>query len=77
MFKTPKSEIEIEMEKLLKEAEDIVDYSHLTTQDARKVLNYCYKLLSKVEEIRKSRDKWRNKFTQNIELRRNQNETTM
>ena len=61
-FKTPKSEVEIEFEKLLKEAGDIVDESYLTTNDARKILNYGYKLLIRFEAIRKSRDRWRDKF---------------
>jgi len=61
-FKTPKSEIEIELKKMLKEASDIVDESYLTTNDAKKILNYGYKMLEKVREIRESRDKWRNDF---------------
>ena len=61
-YKTPKSEVEKEFEKLLKEAGDFVDESYLTTNDARKILNYGYKLLIRFEDIRKSRDKWRNKF---------------
>ena len=67
-MKTPKSEIEIEMEKLLKESEDIVDGSHLTTEDARKILNYCYKLLPLCERLRLSRDTWRNKFEESKKL---------
>jgi len=61
-MKTPKSEIEIEMEKLLKESEDIVDFSHLTTEDAKLILSKGYKLLYKCEELRLSRDNWKNKY---------------
>ncbi len=61
-FKSKKSIAEIEMEDLLKKGKDIVDYSHLTTQDARKILDAGYKLLAKCEELRKSRDKIKNQL---------------
>lgn len=60
-MKTIKSEIEIQAEELCKEAEDIVDDSYLKTQDARKIINICYKMLCKCKELRESRDNWRNK----------------
>ena len=60
--KSKKSEIEIEMERLLKKGENIIDDKYLTTREAREVLDYCYKILSKCEELRKSRDNWRNKY---------------
>ena len=59
---TPKSEREIELETLLKESELIIDDSYLKTKDARKIMDRGYKLLMKCEELRKSRDIWRNKF---------------
>jgi len=59
---TKKSESEMEMEKILKKSEKIVKDSYLTTEDANKIIEYSYKLLSKVEELRKSRDNWRNKY---------------
>ena len=61
-FKTPKSEKEIEMEKLLSNAEIIIDDSNLTTKEARKILDMGYVLLTAFKRIRKSRDKWRNDF---------------
>ena len=61
-FKSEKSSAEIEMEELLEECKDIVDNNYLTTQDARKLLVKGYKLLYKCEELRISRDNWKNKF---------------
>lgn len=61
-FKTPKSEKEIEMEKLLSNAEIIIDDSNLTTKEARKILDNGYVLLIAFKRIRESRDTWRNKF---------------
>ncbi len=61
-MKSKKSVPEIEMENLLKEAEDIVDDSYLTTQDARRILEAGYKILAQCERLRKSRDNWREKF---------------
>jgi len=61
-FKSLKSEKEIEMEYLLKECETIVDDNYLKTQDARKILNAGYGLLTKCEELRKSRDNLKNKY---------------
>lgn len=68
-MKSKKSEIEIQMEDVLKECEDIVDDNYLRTQDARMILDAGYKLLHKCEELRKSRDlaitrreEWEDKF---------------
>lgn len=52
----------MEMERLLKEAEDIIDDNYLTTQDAKKILDYNYKLLPLCKRLRESRDNWRNKY---------------
>lgn len=59
---TKKSEIEMEMEKILEESETIVDENYLTTNDTKRILNKGYRLLSKCEELRKSRDNWRNRY---------------
>jgi len=61
-MKTPKSEIEIGMEEIIKECEDIVDSNYLTTDDATRLVNYSYKLLEKCKELRKSRDNWKLKY---------------
>ena len=62
-FKTPKSEVEEEFEVMLKKTKEIIDGSCLTNQEAIRILDYGCKLLVAFERIRKSRDKWRNKFT--------------
>jgi hypothetical protein len=61
-MKSKKSIAELQMEELLKECETIVDDNYLTTQDARRILDAGYKILQKCEELRDSRDNWRNKF---------------
>ncbi len=62
-MKSEKSVAELEMIELLNECETIVDENYLTTNDAKKILEKGYKLLNKCEELRKSRDNWRNKAT--------------
>ena len=57
-----KSETEIEIEEALKETEEIIDDSYLTTKAARKILDKIYKLLPMCKRLRESRDNWRNKF---------------
>lgn len=61
-MKSKKSAVEIQMLELLKEGEDIIDDSYLTTQDARKILDLSCKMLMKCEELRISRDNWRLKY---------------
>jgi len=61
-MKTKKSAVEIQAKNLIKECNDIVDDSYLTTRDARKIIDLMGKMLEKVEELRKSRDNWRTKF---------------
>lgn len=61
-MKSPKSEIEIGMEEIIKECEDIVDENYLTTNDAKKLINHSYKLLEKCKELRISRDRWKIKY---------------
>ena len=50
------------MKEQLKIAEQIIDDSLLTTKQAKAIIETGYKLLSKVEELRISRDNWRNKY---------------
>jgi hypothetical protein len=61
-MKTPKSDIEKQMEELIEEASDIVSSSYLTTDEARRIINLLSRGLSKIEELRISRDNWRNKY---------------
>lgn len=61
-MKSPKSEIEIGMEEIIKECEDIVDENYLTTNDAKRLINHSYKLLEKCKELRLSRDNWKIKY---------------
>ncbi len=61
-FKTPESQKEKELKELLKQMEEVIDDSYLTTKEARKVLDYSYSILQKFQEIKKARDNWRNKF---------------
>ncbi len=56
------SSVEKEMKQLLKECEDIVDDSYLTTNDARKIMDKAYKMLAKCEELRIGRDNLRDKY---------------
>lgn len=56
-MKSKKSAVEIEMKKLIILCEDIVDDSYLKTQDARKIMSLLGKGLTKIEELRISRDK--------------------
>ena len=62
-FKSPKCEHELIMEKILREAEIQILDMPLSIKDSEKIIKEGYKLLEKCEELRKSRDKWRNKFT--------------
>ena len=61
-MKSEKSVAELGMEKLLKECEDIIDDSYLTTQDARRIMDAAGKMLIKCKELRESRDNGRRKF---------------
>ncbi len=59
---TEKSPAEIQIKQLLKECEDIVDDSYLTTNDARRIMDKAYKLLPICERLRTSRDSLRDKY---------------
>ena len=57
-----KTDTEIRMEELIRECETIVDENYLTTNDAKRILELSGNLLLRYEEVRKSRDKWREKY---------------
>jgi len=61
-MKTEKSAAELEMEELLKKCENIINHNYLTIEDANKIIKAGYKLLMKCEELRLSRDRWREKY---------------
>lgn len=66
-MKSEKSVPELEMIKLLKECETIVDDSYLETQDARRIIGAGEKILAQCERLRISRD---NNGTKVEELRK-------
>ena len=61
-MESKKSAVEIEMKEMIILCNDIIDDSYLTTGDARKIVDLLSKGLGKIEELKISRDKWRNKF---------------
>jgi len=61
-MKSQKSAIEIDMLNCIKKCETIIDDSYLKTKDARRIVDLLVKALGKVEELRISRDNWRNKY---------------
>ncbi len=61
-MESEKTETEIRMENLISECETIVDENHLTTNDARRILDLSGNLLIRYAEIRVSRDSWKNKY---------------
>jgi hypothetical protein len=56
-----KSVYEIEMEEALKECKKVIENSFLTIKDSEKIICVGFKILGKCEELRVSRDKWREK----------------
>jgi hypothetical protein len=62
MKQSNKSRVEREMEEMIKLCDDIVEGSYLTTKDARKLIGLLAKGLAKCEELRISRDNWKNKY---------------
>jgi len=62
MEKSKESAVEIEMKEMIKECSDIVDCNYLTTQDAKQIIKLLVKALEKCQELRLSRDNWRNKY---------------
>ena len=69
--KSKKTETETRMEELIKECETIVDENYLTTNDAKRILDIAGNLLLRYEEVRKSRDNWKNKYTSCIKSANN------
>jgi hypothetical protein len=62
MKKTPRSEIEIEMINTILEMEKKIDRTKLTVEDGKLLVQKASRCLTKCEELRKSRDNWRNRF---------------
>ena len=69
-MKTKISAQEEIMKEQLKIAEGILEYSYLTINDAKAIIETGYKLLSKTEELRISRDSWRNKYEELKEVKK-------
>lgn len=67
MAKSEISALEIEMLLMIKQCEDIIDDSYLTTGEARKIVDLLAKGVLKIEELRISRDNWKAKY---IKLRK-------
>ena len=57
-----KSAIEFKMKDMVTLCDDIIDDNYLTTRDARKIVDLLSQGLLKIEELRISRDNWRDKF---------------
>ncbi len=63
-MKTPKSNAEIQVEEAINHMEVMMSKQVVRTEDARYLINTSYKVLQKCEELRKSRDNWRNRAEQ-------------
>jgi len=63
-MKTPKSNAEIQIKKAINHMEVMMLKQLVRTEDARYLINTSCKVLQKCEELRKSRDKWRNRAEQ-------------
>lgn len=61
MKRTPKSIYEEVMEEEILRLDTIIKDTHMTINDAQRLQEICSKLLSKAEELRISRDKWRSR----------------
>lgn len=57
-----KTETQDRFEEKLKEFNEKIGKSRVTFNDAEGMYGLCYNLLLRYEEIRDSRDKWRNKY---------------
>ena len=64
LTKTPKSNAEIQVEEAINHMEVMMSKQVVRTEDARYLINTSYKVLQKCEELRKSRDNWRNRAEQ-------------
>ena len=63
-MKTPKSSAELQIEESINHMEVMMSKQVVRTEDARYLINTSYKVLQKCEELRKSRDNWRNRAEQ-------------
>ncbi len=61
MNKTPKSNAEIQIEEAINHMEIMVLKQNVRIGDAQYLINTAYKVLHKCEELRISRDNWRNR----------------
>ena len=64
MIKSTKSNAEIQVIQAIDHMEVMMSKRVVRTEDVRYVINTSYKVLQKCEELRKSRDKWRNRAEQ-------------
>jgi len=64
MTKTPKSNAEIQIEEAINHMEVMMSKRVVRTEDAEYLIGTSYKVLYKCEELRKSRDNWRNRAEQ-------------
>ena len=63
-MKTPKSNAETQVIQAIDHMEVMMSKRVVRTEDVRYVINTSYKVLEKCEELRKSRDNWRNRAEQ-------------
>lgn len=61
-FQSPKSAHEQIMQNILEETEAVLERIPMTIREAKIIISQGYTLLNKCEELRKSRDNWRNKY---------------
>ena len=62
MKKSPKSAAELLIEKEISCMEDIISHSKVEVDDARLLIYKAIKIWEKCEDLRKSRDNWKNKY---------------
>ena len=62
MGKSPKSAAEIEIEAEINCMDDIISHSKVEIDDARLLIHKAIKIWEKCEELRISRDNWKNKY---------------
>lgn len=57
-----KTDTQIKIKETIEQMENLIDETHITYADARELINLCYNVQIRYEEIRKSRDEWRKKY---------------
>ena len=62
IFKSEPSVAEIQIQEELDKFSSVISTTLITIADARKLEAAGYKVLHKCEELRKSRDNWKNKY---------------